>query len=295
MRYFNQLCFVASLSLVVFFAAHTLAQGPRPPQQIVLEAGDTAVFAIAPFGFDKLRTTIEHGKTDTVAYESKTVGTKRKLLVYTPPGYSANKKYPVLYLLHGIGGDEREWYKTKPDIVLDNLLADKKIVPMIVVFPNGRAMVNDKAEGNIFEAEKVQAFANFENDLLNDVIPFIEANYGVIKKQESRALAGLSMGGGQSLNFGLAHLDTFGWVGGFSSAPNTKAPELLVSNPTETTQKLKLLWISCGNEDGLFSISKGLHVYLTKNKVPHIWQVDKGKHEFNVWQNDLYWFAQKIF
>ncbi len=108
--------------------------------------------------------------------------------------------------------------------ILDNLYAEKKIVPMIVVMPNGRAMKDDRAEGNIMAPEKVQAFATFEKDLLNDLIPFIEKNYPVIKNRESRAIAGLSMGGGQSLNFGLGNLDTFAWVGAFSAAPNTKAP-----------------------------------------------------------------------
>ena len=143
--------------------------------------------------------------------------------VYTPPGYSADEKYPVLYLLHGIGGDETEWQRfCKPDVILDNLIADGKAVPMIIVMPNGRAQKNDRAEGNVFAS--APAFETFEEDLLDDVIPAIESRYSVIADREHRALAGLSMGGGQSLNFGLAHLDTFAWVGGFSSAPNTSRP-----------------------------------------------------------------------
>ena len=165
-----------------------------------------------------------------IEYESKTVGTTRKMNVYTPPGYSKDKKYPVLYLLHGIGGDETEWQRfATPDVLFDNLIADGKAVPMIVVMPNGRAQKNDRAEGNVFES--APAFAVFEQDLLDDVIPAIESRYSVQADREHRALAGLSMGGGQSLNFGLAHLDTFAWVGGFSSAPNTKAPEELVPDP----------------------------------------------------------------
>ncbi|HZL11291.1 MAG TPA: alpha/beta hydrolase-fold protein [Prolixibacteraceae bacterium] len=263
---------------------------------IVLNPDDKQAFPPAPEGYDKIRDNITHGKTETVEYESKTVGTTRKLLVYTPPGFSTDKKYPVLYLLHGIGGDELEWYNNgHPEVILDNLYADKKLVPMIVVFPNGRAMKNDRAEGNIYAPEMQAAFANFEKDLLNDVIPFVESKYPVKKERESRALAGLSMGGGQSLNFGLGNLDTFAWVGGFSSAPNTKAPEVLIPNPAETAKKLKLLWISCGNEDGLISFSQKLHQYCKENKVPHIWQVEPGKHEFPVWKNDLYQFSQLIF
>ena len=125
---------------------------------------------------------IPHGKIDTIIYESKTVGNKRKALIYTPPGYSKEKKYPVLYLLHGIGGDEKEWLNGgQPQVILDNLYAENKIEPMIVVMPNGRAMKDDRATGNIMASDKVQAFATFEKDLLNDLIPYVEKNYPVIK------------------------------------------------------------------------------------------------------------------
>ena len=189
----------------------------------------------APQFFDSVRVDIAHGKIDTVLYDSKTVGAQRRAVIYTPPGFSKDKKYPVLYLLHGIGGDEKEWLiGGQPQVILDNLYAEKKIEPMIVVMPNGRAMKDDRAGGNIMEPAKVQAFATFEKDLLNDVIPFIEKTFPVIQDRESRALAGLSMGGGQSLNFGLGNLDTFAWIGGFASAPNTKTPEQLVPHPEET-------------------------------------------------------------
>jgi enterochelin esterase-like enzyme len=249
----------------------------------------------APQGFDSLQVNIPHGKIDTVIYDSKTVGTKRKTLIYTPPGFSKSKKYPVLYLLHGIGGDEKEWLQGKPQAILDNLYAEKKIEPMIVVMPNGRAMKDDRAVGNIFDSLKVQAFATFEKDLLNDLIPFIEKNYPVLSNRESRAVAGLSMGGGQSLNFGLGNLDKFAWVGGFSSAPNTKKPTELIPNPEEAKNKLKLLWISCGDADGLIRISKQTHDYLYENGVPHIYYVEPGVHDFKVWKNGLYMFSQFLF
>jgi enterochelin esterase-like enzyme len=250
----------------------------------------------APKSFDTLRIGILHGKIDTVFYSSKTVGTNRKAIIYTPPGFSKNKKYPVLYLLHGIGGDETEWLKGgQPHVILDNLYAEKKIEPMIVVMPNGRAMKDDRAIGDIFDSVKVQAFATFEKDLLNDLIPFIEKTYPVYKNRENRAIAGLSMGGGQSLNFGLGNLDKFAWVGGFSSAPNTKSPELLVPNPGEARKKLKLLWISCGDTDELLTISQRTHDYLEARNVPHIFYVEPGVHDFKVWKNDLYMFTQLIF
>ena len=248
-------------------------------------------------GFDIVRTDIPHGKIDTISYNSSTVGTIRKALIYTPPGYSSDKKYPVLYLLHGIGGDEKEWLRGgHPEIILDNLYAQNKIEPMIVVMPNGRAMKDDSATGNVFDREKVEAFATFEKDLLNDLIPFIEKNYPVITDPEHRAIAGLSMGGGQSFNFGLGNLDVFAWVGAFSAAPNTKAPEELVPNPEETKKKLKLLWFSCGDQDGLISFSKRTHDYLVKNNVPHFYYVEAGGvHDFKVWKNGLYNFVQLIF
>lgn len=250
----------------------------------------------APVGYDSLRSEIAHGKIDSVKYESKTVGTIRKAIIYTPPGFSEEKKYPVLYLLHGIGGDEKEWLNGgNPQIILDNLYAENKIEPMIVVMPNGRAMKDDRAVGNIFDSEKVQAFATFEKDLLNDLIPFIERKYPVYSDREHRAIAGLSMGGGQALNFGLGNLDTFAWVGGFSSAPNTKPPELLLPNPEEAKKKLKLLWISCGDNDNLISFSQRTHEYLFANNVPHIYYIEPGVHDFKVWKNSLYMFAQLIF
>ncbi|MFT3738159.1 MAG: alpha/beta hydrolase-fold protein [Breznakibacter sp.] len=247
-------------------------------------------------GFDLVRSSIVHGNIDTVTYQSKTVGQQRKALVYTPPGYTKNRKYPVLYLLHGIGGDELEWFRYgQPHVILDNLYADRKLEPMIVVLPNGRAMKDDRAVGNIFDSIKVQAFATFEEDLVNDLIPFVEKKYSVVKDREHRAIAGLSMGGGQSLNFGLGNLDRFAWVGGFSSAPNTKKPEELVPNPSEAAKKLKLLWISCGDKDNLISFSQRTHRYLGANEVPHIYFVEPGYHDFKVWKNDLYMFSQLLF
>ena len=250
----------------------------------------------APAGFDSLLINIPHGKIDTINYVSKTVGTIRRALIYTPPQYSRSKKYPVLYLLHGIGGDEKEWLNGgHPQLILDNLYAAKKIEPMIVVMPYGRAIKDDRATGNIMAQDKVQAFATFEKDLLNDLIPFIEKKYPVIKDQEHRAIAGLSMGGGQSLNFGLGNLDKFAWIGGFSSAPNTKAPEQLLPDPDLARRKLKLLWISCGDNDGLITFSKRTHDYLVANNIPHIYYIEPGVHDFKVWKNALYMFSQLIF
>jgi enterochelin esterase-like enzyme len=163
---------------------------------------------------------------------------------------------------------------------------------MIIVMPNGRAQKDDRASGGFGSAP---AFAAFEKDLLNDVIPTIEARYSVRADRDHRALAGLSMGGGQALNFGLGNLDTFAWVGGFSSAPNTKRPAELVPDPSKAKEKLKLLWVACGNKDGLIRISQGVHVYLKEKDVPHVWHVDGHGHDATEWKNNLWLFAQRLF
>ena len=261
----------------------------------IFASAQSPVSPAAP-GFDILRTDIPHGKIDTISYNSTTVGTTRQALIYTPPGYSKDKKYPVLYLLHGIGGDKMEWLNGgHPEVILDNLYAEKKVEPMIVIMPNGRAMKDDRSTGNIMAPDKVQAFATFEKDLLIDLIPFVEKNLPVIADREHRAIAGLSMGGGQSLNFGLGNLDKFAWVGGFSSAPNTKSPEQLIPNPAKAKEQLKLLWISCGDKDGLITFSKRTHEYCAANNIPHIYYIEHGYHDFKVWKNGLFMFSQLLF
>jgi enterochelin esterase-like enzyme len=259
----------------------------------VLKPDDVPAFPEPPAGFDQKREMIPHGQVEMIEYDSKTVGTKRKMQIYTPPGYSNENKYPVLYLLHGIGGDETEWRRyAQPEVLLDNLIADGKAVPMIIVMPNGRAQKNDRIERNVFAS--APAFATFKQDLLNDVIPAIESRYSTRKDRDNRALAGLSMGGGQSLNFGLAHLDTFAWIGGFSSAPNTHKPAELIPDP-EAAKKLKLLWLSCGSKDGLIRISQDLHRFLKDKDVPHVWHVTNNAHDPPEWKQALYHFVQKVF
>lgn len=306
-RYIRTLICTTTVALVVtaMVGVELSAQGPggrggrggpggRGAQPIVLNPDDVAAFPEPSDDIVAVRPDIPKGRLEMIEYDSKTVGTRRKMNVYTPPGYSKDRSYPVLYLLHGIGGDETEWQRfATPDVLLDNLIADGKAVPMIVVMPNGRAQVNDRAEGNVYAAGP--AFAAFERDLLDDVIPAIESRYAASTGREQRALAGLSMGGGQTLNFGLAHLDRFAWIGAFSSAPNTKAPAELVPDPAALTRQAKLLYLSCGNQDGLFNISQGVHVFLKEHNVPHIWNVDGHGHDATHWRNNLYHFAQRIF
>jgi enterochelin esterase-like enzyme len=261
---------------------------------ITLNPDDKPAFDDPPPGIDRRREGIPRGKVELIEYDSKTVGTRRRMNVYTPPGYSTANKYPVLYLLHGIGGDETEWLRfAHPDILLDNLIADGKAVPMIIVMPNGRAQKDDRPGSNPMAT--APAFARFERDLLDDVIPTIESRYSVWTNREHRALAGLSMGGGQALNFGLGNLDTFAWVGAFSAAPNTKPPAQLIPDPEAAKQKLKLLYLSSGKKDGLIRISQGVHAYLKEKGIPHIWHVDNYGHDPTHWRNNLWFFVQRLF
>lgn len=248
-----------------------------------------------PKGFDTKREGIPRGRLETVEYDSAAVRYRRKARVYTPPGFNPDERYPVLYLLHGIGGDENEWPRGgAPDVILDNLIADKEAVPMVVVMPNGRAAQNVTARDSI--PSQVPAFEAFERDLLGDLIPFIQKKYPVKADRENRALAGLSMGGGQSLNFGINNPDTFAWVGAFSPAPNTKPPGQLFPGGTGTGKKLRLLYISCGDRDSLFKITENLHNHLAKESVPHLHQViPGGRHDFAAWKSDLYRFAKRVF
>lgn len=254
---------------------------PVPPKQM-------------PANFDVARTGIAHGTIETITYRSSVTGTDRKATVYLPPHYYKTNRYSTLYLLHGIGGDEKEWLNDggHPEIILDNLYDMGKISPMVVIMPNGRASKDD-TRGNSRDPEKVAGFAAFEKELFADLIPFIEKNYSVHSDPQMRAIAGLSMGGGQSLNFALGKPDKFLWVGAFSAAPNTKQPAQLVPDPE--LAKKQMIWISCGSEDGLIGNSKRTHDYLVEKNVPHVYYIEPGKHDFKVWKNGLYMFSQILF
>ena len=276
---------------------------------IELGPDDKPAFPDPPAGFNTRRDNLPHGDVNVVEYDSQTLGTRRQMRVYTPPGYSSDRKYPVLYLLHGIGANNRQWLEgCRAANVIDNLLADGKIQPMIMVFPNCDANVtvaNPRASERPTERGRRGGFegygAPFENDLLKDIIPYIESHYSVFADREHRALAGLSMGGGQSLNIGLSHLETFANVGGFSSAPNTYefggiSPDTrLLPDPAAAKEKLKVLWLACGNKDGLIRVSQGVHRMLKENGVPHVWNVDSHAHDDAEWSSNLYLFAQHLF
>jgi enterochelin esterase-like enzyme len=275
---------------------------------IELGPDDKPAFPDPPTAFNARRENIPHGEVNVVEYDSKTLGTRRQMRVYTPPGYSSDRKYPVLYLLHGIGANNRQWLEgCRAANVLDNLLADGKVQPMVMVFPNCDATVTvsnaaaatGPSEGGRRNFEGYGA--PFENDLLNDIIPYIESHYSVSGDREQRALAGLSMGGGQSLNIGLSHIATFANVGGFSSAPNTyefggiSPATKLLPDPEAAKEKLKVLWLACGSKDGLIRVSQGVHRMLKEKGVPHVWHVDSHAHDDAEWSSNLYLFAQHLF
>ena len=252
-------------------------------------------YKAAPQGFDQERAGIAKGTVKLIEYQSESVGTTRKANVYLPPKYDSKKKYSVLYLLHGIGGDENEWYKDggKPDIIMDNLYADGKVADMIVVMPNGRAAQNDSREGGMGSAA---AFGVFDKDLLGSLIPYIESNFSVYTDKDHRAIAGLSMGGGQSLNFGLGNMDKFAYIGGFSSAPNTQRAAQLIPDVEKVKKENKLLWMVCGSRDGLIGNSTQLKAFCDENGIPcTLISYPDGEHNFVVWKYGLYKFAQLIF
>jgi len=272
---------------------------------IVLGPDDKPAFNDPPAGFRDKRENVPHGTITTIQYDSKSLSTKREMLVYTPPSYSPDKKYPVIYLLHGLNSGAGQWpYWVRADYVIDNLLADGKIGPAIMVFPNCNTNITVANPKPDEQAERKDGFKGygvlFENDLLKDIIPFIESHYSVYTDREHRALAGLSMGGGQSLNIGLSHIDTFAYIGGMSSAPNTNefgglSENKLLPDLKAAKEQLKVLWLGCGNKDGLIRVSQRVHQHLKEQGVSHVWHVDGNAHDDTEWANNLYLFVQHIF
>ena len=263
----------------------------------------SAQLSTLPRRFDVLRNNIPQGKIDTLEYPSGTVGNNRRVLIYTPPGYSKDKSYPVLYLLHGICGDEKEWYNGgRPHVILDNLYAENKVQPMIVVMPNGCAMKNDRMVGNMMDPEKVEAFAMFEKDLLNDLIPFIEKNYPVIKDRESRAIAGLSMGGFHSLHISKEYPDNFDYIGLFSAAILSREDitSKIYENIDEKLKiqfdkKPKLYWIAIGKTDFLYQANVDFREKLDENKYPYTYYETEEGHIWKNWRIYLTEFIPLLF
>ena len=247
-----------------------------------------------PSGFDTKISGAAYGTLTEKSYTSKTTGAIRKCYVYTPPGYDSKQTYPVLYLLHGIGGTHAEWLDGKPNEILSNLINSGKAKPMIVVMPNVRAMNPDSVPSNQTSTEAVAAFHNFINDLRNDLMPYMKRNYPVSKRRDECAIAGLSMGAMESLHIGIRMPETFGYIGSFSAAPAMPLTAAQMTLPDEWKDNTFFM-LCCGTEDNLISQSQNYNKNLVDNGIRTAYYTITGGHDFNVWKNGLYYFARCIF
>jgi enterochelin esterase-like enzyme len=258
---------------------------------------------------------VPHGEVRMVLYESKAMGVDRYMWVYTPPGYDkSNAKYPVFYLLHGNGETQSGWVMNgRANIILDNLIADGKAVPMVVVMPHGHpiqsASVGPFAVVPPKGSPGMGNFTLFTEDLLGQIIPTIEKDFRVYTDADHRAIGGLSMGAMQSIAIGLSHLELFHYVlaysGGFGSlgtAPATTDIETqspwkdLLANPAETKKRLRLLFLGCGQQEtGLLAPGQRLVKLFKEKGINAEWADYPGGHVFSVWRNDLNTSAPMLF
>lgn len=248
---------------------------------------------------------IAHGDVQTFSYVSKSIDRERDVVVYLPPGYDeGDRSYPVLYLLHGAGGDERTWIdRQQANVILDNLIADGKVEPFIVVMPYGYTTRLAEGQRRRGAADYKTDMEEFAVDFINDLIPQVESRYRVLADREHRAIAGLSMGGGQSLAIGLTHPELFTAVAGFSSAMQiANSPdwggvdmEAVLANADKINEHLDLLWVGCGTEDTLFNVNKAFSEQLTRHGVEHTFRVTLGGHTADVWSRYLHEVAPQLF
>lgn len=263
---------------------------------------EEAGYCDPPSGFDVRREGVTYGKTVFHTYLSRTTGTFRKVMVLLPPEYDEARQYPVLYLLHGIGGDQNEWAHGKPDVVIGNLIADGEAPDMIVVMPNIRARAKDAANpSDVYSAEHFAAFDNFINDLTNDLMPFVAEEFSIAQGRENTAVAGLSMGGREALYIGLSLPETFGYVGAFCPAPGVlpyyAEKGLFQKADFKAAEGYdSYILINAGASDGV--VGEWPKTYadtLAANGTPHTFYTMPGGHDFNVWKHGLYNFARNIF
>jgi len=247
---------------------------------------------------------IPHGTVQSVPYKSKSLGTDRKMMVYTPPGYEqSTSRYPLLYLLHGAGSDETTWtQRGKAEVILDNLIADGKLKPLVVVMPFGLAAPRAQGARGDAAENKMQR-EGFTRDFFEDVMPLVDAKFRVYADRDHRAIGGLSLGAAQALALGLTRLDLFSRIAAFSpamGASNNPATggvdfETVLADSIRINSQLKFLWISCGTEDTLFDSIRDFTGQLSKHKVEHIYRVTGGAHTFPVWQRNLNDVAPMLF
>jgi enterochelin esterase family protein len=239
---------------------------------------------------------VPHGEVRIVWYHSSTLDAMRSMHVYTPPGYDEGKtRYPVLYLLHGAGDDDSGWSTIgRAGFILDNLLAEKKCKPMIVVMPNGSMPPSDK--GPAFQA------GEFADEMLNNVIPYVEKNYRVIANRDNRAIAGLSMGGAQTLRVLPDNLDKFAyaavWSMGVSQrfSPDFEQNATFLEDPARTNKMLKVFWLAVGENDRLVGDpAKALDQLLTAKGIHHEFHLTEGGHTWINWRHYLHDYAQLLF
>jgi enterochelin esterase-like enzyme len=239
---------------------------------------------------------VPHGEVRIRPYLSKTTGEDRQAYVYTPPGYDKNtaKRYPVLYLQHGSGENQTSWSKQgKANLILDNLIAEGKALPMIVVMEQGYAWKPGEA------AAGRRGNESFGEVVIRDLIPMIDSTYRTIANRKHRAIAGLSMGAGQALSIGLANLDQFASIGSLSGGSRNFDAKTsyggVFANPKLVNDKLDLLWIGCGTEDRLYAGAKSFHSALSSAGIEHVWMEGPGSHEWQVWRKHLHDLAPRLF
>jgi enterochelin esterase-like enzyme len=240
---------------------------------------------------------VPHGTVTIHWYTSKVTDARRRVHIYTPPGYQQEsaKRYPVLCLLHGAGDNDSHWTLLgRANVIADNLLADGRSVPMLIVMPDGHVLDRSRERE---KGDRSRGREPFEKDLLESVVPLVETCYRVEPGPQRRAIVGLSMGGGQSIGVGLGHLDQFAWVGAFSAAVSGDDPVLagLRSDPVAANQKLKLLWIAIGKEDFLLARNREFVKALDELKVRQTYRETDGRHAWGVWRGYLAEFLPLLF
>lgn len=245
---------------------------------------------------------VPHGEIHHHFYTSAIANDDRDYYVYTPPRYDAAAKqtYPILYLLHGYSDDASGWTAVgHANVILDNLIAQGEARPMIVVMPLGYGTMDFVRQGwGAWGNRELRDknFTQFAAELLTEVMPQVEAEYHVTKDRNSRAIAGLSMGGSESLLTGLNNLDRFSWVGAFSSGglPENFQKDFSALD-AKANQQLHLLWIACGTGDNLITMNRNLREWLTANGVKHTDIETPGMHTWMVWRRNLTEFVMLLF
>lgn len=239
---------------------------------------------------------VPHGVIHTHHYFSKLERANRSLIVYTPPNYNPRNSYPVLYLLHGYSDNERGWVDAGiAHFIIDNQIAEKYARPMIIVMPFGYAEPKPGDRDGEWNSWSSKVLPRFERDVIEEIIPLVETSYATASGAENRAIAGLSMGGGQSLYIGLKNLDIFSWIGAFSSAVDDKLHGPLVENPARVNDGCNLLWIACGKDDFLLERNNEFTTDLKAKGIDHEYHVTEGSHTWWVWRNYLRDFAPRLF